>query len=421
MSVTILRVSQLNRFVKSFLEGEDRLRDLYLSGEIANFKAYPSGHFYFSLRDESASVAAVMFRGNAQNLRFLPENGMQVLARGSVTLYERDGKFQVVVSELIPKGEGERAVALLQLRRRLEAEGLFAQERKRTLPPRPRVIGVVTSEKGAVLHDIISVVTRKSPQTLLLLSPAAVQGAQAAASIAKAVRALNADGRAEVILVARGGGSAEDLWSFQDEGVARAVAGSAIPVVSAVGHETDVTLCDLAADLRAATPTAAAEIALGGIADLPEQLRQREEALGLYARRALAAAEEKLIPRRAALLTACGRKLQESEGQLSARREKIFSISPAAMLAAKEEKLYNIERSLHNSVEKFIAGKEKLLSDRARSLELVSPVKVLARGYSVTQKDGRALRSAGELRPGDTVFTLLNEGSLTSVVTEVTI
>jgi len=421
MAITILRVSQLNRYVRSVLESDNRLREIYLRGEIANFAAYSSGHFYFSLRDESASVAAVMFRGNAQYLRFLPENGMRVLVRGAVTLYERDGKYQMIVSEIIPDGEGERTVALLQLRRRLEAEGVFAPERKRPLPPRPRVIGVVTSEKGAALHDIISVVERKAPQTLLLLSPAAVQGERAAAEIVRAIGALNADGRADVILVARGGGSTEDLWSFQEEVVVRAVTASAIPVISAVGHETDVTLCDLAADRRAATPTAAAEIALGGIPDLPEQLLQRQEALAMLLDRVLTGAAERIHPRRAALCAAVSRLLENANRQLAQKKEKIFSISPAALLAAREEKLYNMSKSLHIGVEAAFSNAEQTLAVRAKSLELVSPVRVLARGYSVTQKDGHALRAAAEAQVGDTVTTLLHEGCIRSVITEVTL
>ena len=420
MAVTILRVSQLNRFVRSLLEGDRRLQEIYLRGEIANFAAYPSGHFYFSLRDEAATVSAVMFRSNAQYLRFLPENGMRVLVRGAVTLYERDGRYQIIASEIIPDGAGEKTVALLQLRRRLEEEGLFSPERKRPLPPRPRVIGVVTSEKGAVLHDIISVVTRKAPQTLLLLSPAAVQGESAPAAIARAIEKLAADGRSEVVIVARGGGSAEDLWGFQDEAVVRAVAACPVPVVSAVGHETDVTLCDLAADRRAATPTAAAEIALGGIPDLPEQLSRRGEALRLLTERILSAAADRLTPRGESLKTAALRSISDADRQLAQKKERIFSIRPAAILAAREEKLYNISKSLHNSAEQAFAAREHALAARAQRLELVSPVRVLARGYSVTQKDGHALRAAGEAAVGDTVTTLLHEGSITSVITEVT-
>ena len=397
MPITVLRVSQLNRYVRSVLESDARLREIYLRGEITDFKAYPSGHLYFSLRDETASVAAVMFRGNAQALRFVPENGMQVLVRGSVALYETTGKYQVVVSEVIPDGEGARAVALLQLRRKLEAEGLFAPERKRPLPENPAVIGIVTSRQGAVLHDVLSVLQRKAPDRLLLLAAAAVQGAGAAQELARAIALLNADGRSEVILLARGGGSTEDLWSFQEEAVVRAVASSAVPVISAIGHETDTTLCDLAADRRAATPTAAAEIALGGIPDCAERLAQRSDLL----------------------LHAMQGRIFAANAAFSAQKAKLSAIEPAQLLAEREKRLYNMSEKLHKASEAACTSRETALAARARGLELVSPLQVLSRGYSVTQKDGRALRRASEAKCGDRITTLLGEGRIASVITEV--
>ena len=398
MPIPVLRVSQLNRFVRSLLESAPQLSEVYLRGEISNLSYYPaSGHYYFSLKDEAASVRAVMFRSNAALLRFIPENGMCVLARGAVTLYERDGLYQLTVSELVPDGAGARAVMLEQLRRRLTEEGLFSQEKKRPLPKNPGVIGIVTSPQGAVLHDILSVVERKAPDLRLLLAPAAVQGREAAASVARAIRLLGEDGRSDVILLARGGGSAEDLWAFQEEESVRAVASSPIPVISAVGHETDTTLCDWAADCRAATPTAAAEIALGGREDLRVRLSQKGEALSASIR--------------------C--RLTENDRLFSERKSKISSLDPAFLLAEQEKRLYNITEKMHNLRGDLLRRQEEKILTRAGQLDLLSPLRVLARGYSITQKNGVPLQNVSQLLAGDTVETRLAEGRLLSVVTEV--
>lgn len=398
MAVTILRVSQLNRFVHSLLESDARLSGVYLRGEISNLSYYPSsGHYYFSLKDETASIRAVLFRQNAAMLRFFPENGMRVLVRGSVTLFERDGQYQIIVSDLVPEGAGERAVLLEQLRRRLEQEGLFSLERKRPLPASPRVIGIVTSPQGAVLHDVISVLQRKAPDIRLLLSPTAVQGADAAASVAEALRRLCEDGRSDVILLARGGGSAEDLWAFQEETAVRAVAASPIPVISAIGHETDTTLCDWAADRRAATPTAAAEIALGGREDAIDRLLQRKSALAAAIEETLANAEQRFLT----------------------KKSQISSFEPSSLLAQQEKALYHITEKMEQLSHQILQRREEMLSARAASLELVSPLRVLARGYSITGKNGETA-SAKALAPGDAITTRFADGVVSSVVTEVT-
>ena len=397
MPLAILRVSQLNRYLHSLLEGDTRLREVYLRGEIANFARYPSGHVYFSLREGDASVRGVMFRGNAMYLRFVPENGMQVIVRGSVSLYERDGTCQIIAAEIVPAGAGERAVALEQLKRRLEGEGLFAPERHRPLPLRPAVLGVVTSEKGAVIHDIESVVLRKAPDVRLLLAPAAVQGDAAAGQLQAALESLNRDGRSDIIILARGGGSAENLDAFQTEALVRAVAASRIPVISAVGHETDTTLCDLAADCRAATPTAAAEIALGGIPDLPERLAGRRSALCSAMEMSMSGQSEALIDRRerfSALSPMAA--LSERQNEIESRRETLFSLSRGQLVRGEDE-----------------------LARRADALRHLSPLAVLARGYSITQKNGAALRCAGDVTCGDTIETVLEHGRVLSTVTAV--
>ncbi|HWP52395.1 MAG TPA: exodeoxyribonuclease VII large subunit, partial [Clostridia bacterium] len=280
MKLPILKVSQLNRYVKSQLEADPRLKEVYVAGEIGTLTVNQrSGHLYLTLRDETSSIKAIMFAGNAMQLKFMPQSGMAVVARGSATLYERDGAFQLSVSELMLDGAGAQGFAFEKQKQLLATKGYFDEHKKRVLPYNPAVIGVVTSDSGAALHDIISVIARKNPTVHVLLVPAVVQGPDAPASIAAAIATLNRDGRSAVIIVGRGGGSAEDLWAFNEEATVRAVAESHIPTISAVGHETDITLCDLAADLRAATPTAAAELAVADRAQLAERLAQREMAI----------------------------------------------------------------------------------------------------------------------------------------------
>ena len=257
----VLTIGQLNAYVKSLLDGDDNLNHVYVSAEISNFtNHYRTGHFYFSLKDENAVIRAVMFRSSAQRLKFLPQDGMRVIVRGRVSLYERDGQYQLYVDDLQPDGVGALNLAYEQLKEKLSKEGLFAPERKKTLPRYPMRVGVVTSPTGAAVRDIINVLSRRFPLAQIILQPVQVQGADAPGQIADAIRLFNEKKAADVLIVGRGGGSLEELWAFNEEEVARAVAASEIPVVSAVGHETDFTICDFAADLRAPTPSAAAEL-----------------------------------------------------------------------------------------------------------------------------------------------------------------
>ena len=257
----VLTIGQLNAYVKSLLDGDDNLNHVYVSAEISNFtNHYRTGHFYFSLKDENAVIRAVMFRSSAQRLKFLPQDGMRVIVRGRVSLYEWDGQYQLYVDDLQPDGVGALNLAYEQLKEKLSKEGLFAPERKKTLPRYPMRVGVVTSPTGAAVRDIINVLSRRFPLAQIILQPVQVQGADAPGQIADAIRLFNEKKAADVLIVGRGGGSLEELWAFNEEEVARAVAASEIPVVSAVGHETDFTICDFAADLRAPTPSAAAEL-----------------------------------------------------------------------------------------------------------------------------------------------------------------
>ena len=397
LGLTVLKVSQLNRYVRSQLESDERLSEVYLKGEIANLAIYPSGHIYFSLRDEVSSVRAVMFASSAAYLRAYPENGAQVLVRGSVSLYERDGTFQIKVTELVMQGDGERAMRLELLRKKLAEEGLFSSERKKPLPQNVGTIGVVTSERGAVIHDIISVLERKAPYVNVILAPVSVQGEGVSRKIADAIEALNLDGRSDVIIIARGGGSAEDLSAFNEECVVRAAADSKIPVISAIGHETDVSLCDLAADMRAATPTAAAEMAVGSMPDMSSVIKTIKAKLDL----------------------AVNCNLESMQRELYIKKVEISAFKPENFLALYEERLYNITEKMHIASRNIISDREKKLGETAARLELISPLKVLSRGYSITTKNDTPLSSVNKLENGEMIETILPDGKIISVITEV--
>lgn len=268
-----ISVSQVNKYVHSLLDSDYRLKDVYIKGEISNLSFYPrTGTFYLSLKDSESQIKAVIFKSNAMYLSFIPQNGMNVIARGNITLYEKDGTYQLIISELIPEGIGSSEMLLKQLKEKLTKEGIFDPSKKLLFPKKISTIAVVTSEQGAVIHDIISVVSRKKPYMDLLLSPANVQGENTAFAVIKALDRILIDKRADIVIIARGGGSREDLWGFQNEELVRKVSSFPIPVISAIGHETDYTLCDLAASFRAATPTAAAEIACGSCMDINDYL-----------------------------------------------------------------------------------------------------------------------------------------------------
>lgn len=371
----VLTVTQLNRYVKSLLEGDARLNCVYITGEISNFTDhYRSGHLYFSLKDETCAVKAVMFASAARRLRFAPENGMKVLVRGRVSAYEVSGQYQLYAEEMQPVGAGERAVALEQLKEKLRREGLFEQARKRALPQFPKRVGAITSATGAVIHDIQNVLTRRWPLAELVLLPVAVQGAQAVPQLVQALQTFNRKQCADVLIIGRGGGSAEDLWAFNEELVVRAVAASQIPIISAVGHETDVTLTDFAADLRAPTPSAAAELAVPDRAELMESLLQTAVQLRL-------GVEQRLNDERMQL-DLLAQSLQEG-------------LETPAQLCRQE------------------------LSVLAGRLEDLSPLKVLKRGYSmVTDAGGGVLTDPHAVMVGEQVQVRMDKGTLFCTVDE---
>ncbi len=400
-----LSVTQLNQTIKMLLEGNSVLSDVWVQGEVSGGKLYASGHLYFSLKDEESVMSAVMFRGSMARMEFHPENGMRVLAHGRVSAYVPRGQYQLIVDRMVPAGAGELAVAFEQLKARLGAEGLFDPARKRPLPAHPTRIGVVTSPSGAAVHDIIRVARGRCPSAEILLFPSLVQGPEAAAYLRGGIQYFNAvrDDPAQavdIIIIGRGGGSVEDLWAFNDERLARTVAASEIPVVSAVGHEVDFTICDFVADLRAATPSAAAELCLPDKADLSRQVR----ALGA---RMQHAEENRLRAHRARLVRLVeARVLTSPEGVYRLRRERAEGLS----------------RRLSLSVAGHLSRGRQSLSRVAAALSALDPLSILGRGYAMVQdEDGRVVSAAARLVPEDRVSLRFSDGRAVARIEETTL
>ncbi len=392
----LLTVTQLNTYIKSRFEEDEALAQVFVAGEISNFtNHYRSGHLYFSLKDEKCAVKAVMFARYAGRLRFLPQDGMRVIARGRVGVYEVSGQYQLYVEDLQPEGVGALSLAFEQLKAKLEKEGLFAAERKKPLPRFPESIGVVTSPTGAAVHDILTILARRFPAARVVLCPVLVQGEGAAPQIVDALERLNRLNCADVIILGRGGGSVEDLWPFNEEAVARAVAASRIPVISAVGHETDFTLCDFAADLRAPTPSAAAELAVPDRAELAAGLAALRERLQSAARERLESGRMRIdgLTRSRALQSPL-----ESVGLLRARVDRLSE----SLAAAARRKTDAAKAALARS-----AGK----------LEALSPLAVLARGYAVVYDgSGRAVSGAAAVREKEKILVRMRDGGLNCTV-----
>ena len=395
----ILTVSQLNRYVKSLLDGDFRLRDLFLRGEISNYtRHYRSGHLYFTLKEGGSAVKAVMFAGYAQELAFEPENGMAVILRCSVSLYERDGSYQIYVYEMQPDGRGALQVAFEQLYRKLQVQGLFDETNKKPIPRFTQRIGVVTSETGAALQDILNILSRRCPMAQVVLAPALVQGREAPDSLIAALQALDEWGKCDVIIIGRGGGSMEDLWCFNDERLVRQIVACHTPIISAVGHETDFTLCDYAADLRAPTPSAAAELASVKM----EQLEERLEILADRTKRA------------------AGHYLAQKEQQLQRLSLQLTHLTPERRLQEYAEKLQNLWNMIQSSEKSVIIKKQEALRLQSARLQALDPMARLAGGYSMVLKDGRVLSSIQQAQEGDHLQVRLHDGTLRVLTEEVT-
>jgi exodeoxyribonuclease VII large subunit len=386
----IYTVRELTGEIKAVLEGG--FSSIWVEGEISNFKHHTSGHMYFTLKDAEAQLRGVMFRGSNRLLKFQPQDGLAVVAFGALTVYERRGEYQLVVEALEPKGVGALMLAFEQLKARLEAEGLFDPARKRPLPRFPRKVGIITSPAGAAIRDMLTIIGRRFPGLAVLIHPVQVQGPGAAEEIAAALEAMGRRGDLDVLIVGRGGGSLEDLWAFNEEVVARAIAASPLPVVSAVGHETDVTIADFVADLRAPTPSAAAEL----VAAQRDELRLRVDDLSSRAAAGLA------------------RLLAQRREQLGGLERHLGLLSPAAYAARKGERLQGLSQRLHAWWELRQTRRREHLRRLAGTLEALSPLGILARGYSICfLLPGRTVLKAAEEAPvGAAVAVRLYRGTL---------
>ena len=397
MEQQVLGVTELNQIIKSLLDNIPLLNQVFVRGEISNYKLYPSGHHYFTLKDAEGAIRCVMFRGQAGALRFRPENGMKVIAAGRVTVFPRDGAYQLYCSHLSPDGVGDLHVAFEQLKERLWQEGLFDEANKKPLPRYPRRIALITSPAGAAVHDMIRILRRRYPAAEVKVLPVRVQGVEAPPEIAGAIRYANLHQLADLIITGRGGGSIEDLWAFNDERVARAIYASEIPVISAVGHEPDVTIADFAADVRAATPSHAAELAVPD----QQELRQR-----------LADAE-------ARILAANAKRLQIARQRLETMASKRVLKDPMAFIQDKRMLLDYMQQRFSHGADTLLYRPKNQLAALAAKLDAMSPLKVLARGFSVvTDEDGTIIRSASQVDRGDTVTVALAEGALRCSVEE---
>lgn len=430
-------IQQLTRYIKLHLESEPRLQDIWVRGEISNFNHHTSGHMYFTLKDENSRVRAVMFASYNRRIAFIPRDGTKVLARGNVSVYERDGQYQFYVTEMQPDGIGSLYLAYEQLKKKLEAEGLFREDRKRSIPAFPETVGVVTSPTGAAVRDIITTLKRRMPSVNVLLCPVTVQGKHAAPSIVNGIERLNERGGIDVIIVGRGGGSIEELWAFNEETVARAIAASQIPIISAVGHETDFTIADFVADLRAATPTAAAELAVPHHVELKQSLLQVQHRLRQALLEKLQRNKERLqTMRRASYFMYPKKHLLESSERLDRLTDRL-QYYQKALLAQKKERLTRLERSLyqydprrelrHAGREIEAKRKQLILSMRRKvdyqwqawqahlkHLDALSPLKVMQRGYSVVYDEPKKqiVKSIEQVQPGDLVHVMLYDGEL---------
>ena len=395
MAQNVLSITQLTEYIRGRLDDDPFLGQVAVRGEISNYKVYPSGHHYFTLKDEGAALKCVMFKSSAMRLRFRPDNGMKVIAMGKVTVYPRDGAYQLYCAAMAMDGVGDLYAAFEQLKKKLAAQGLFDPAHKKPLPKCPGTIGIVTSSAGAAVHDMLRILRKRYPLTKVRLLPVRVQGAEAPGEIAAAIRYANRYRLADLLIVGRGGGSIEDLWAFNDELVAHAIYESEIPVISAVGHEPDVTISDYVADLRAATPSNAAELAV------PDQdaLRQNLDAMS------------------SAMASALSRQLKAARQHLDVLSRSPALRSPTGYIEQREKSLELLKNRLIAAQNQSITRKSQRYIAAVSKLDAMSPLKVLTRGYSMAQTEaGEVLRSVRQVELGERISVLLSDGKLSATV-----
>lgn len=393
-----LTVTELNQYIKDLIDVNPPLSDIYIKGEISNFKAHSSGHFYFTLKDADSALKSVMFRSSAQKMEFMPENGMKVIAHGRISAFVRDGAYQLYADSMEPDGVGALYIAFEQLKRKLEGEGLFASERKKPLPKIPSVVGIVTSPTGAAVRDIINICRRRFSYARLVLYPALVQGPDAPVSVVRGIEYFNKTKSADVLIVGRGGGSVEDLWAFNTELVARAAAASEIPLISAVGHETDFTICDFVADRRAPTPSAAAEIAVPNTVELKQKflnIISRERAV---LQRTLEGYRQRL------LRSSTSRVLRSPLNTIEDRRMAVLALA----------------RRMEPAMQRELEKKRSALASAGGTLSALNPMAVLTRGFCAAfSSNGEIIRSVEHVKHGDEIAIQMADGTADAVVKSV--
>ncbi|MDQ8735550.1 exodeoxyribonuclease VII large subunit [Paenibacillus sp. LHD-38] len=433
----IYSIKELNRYIKMKMESDLLLGDVWLRGEISNFTHHSSGHMYFTLKDSDSRIKSIMFASQNQRLPFIPKEGTKVIARGNISVYERDGNYQFYVNSMQPDGIGSLYLAFEQLKSKLSNEGLFAQSRKRPIPLFPRAIGIITSPTGAAVRDIIITLQRRYPLIPIFVYPVLVQGTQAAPAIVKAIEAMNRFGEADVLIVGRGGGSLEELWAFNEEAVARSIAASVIPVISAVGHETDFTIADFVADLRAATPTAAAELAVPSTAELQQQLRRQQQRLVqgiryrvqdekeklqrirrspffLYPRKYLLEQAERLDRLTERLEQRTKRITDRGHTRLARLQTTLAGHHPGDRVAFASKRWQTAHKQLEHAMSISVKENKHKLFSTMKQLDALSPLKVMSRGYSLVydEQEQRLIKSIQDVKPGDIVKVKVADGQL---------
>lgn len=431
-----LSVHALTKYIKRKFDADPHLRDIHVRGEISNFKQHSSGHMYFTLKDEKARILAVMFSSHSRTMKFVPENGMKVIVKGEITVYESSGQYQIYIKEMQPDGIGELFLAFEQLKQKLGAEGLFAPEAKKGLPSFPRTVGVITSPTGAAIRDIITTIKRRYPIATILVFPALVQGENAAPSIANAIYKANSMKQIDVLIVGRGGGSIEELWAFNEEQVARAIFASKIPIISAVGHETDFTIADFVADLRAPTPTGAAELAVPHIEELMDRVLQRQRRLIRAMQEKFRFEKERLTrveksyalryPERLyeqkleqvdklteMLVRGTTRMYSKKTDQHAQLYKRLRLNHPREALDDAKKQFERTHKDMERAMKQILAMKQTDFERIISTLQALSPLKIMERGYSLAYtENNRLIKSVDQVKVSQQVQIQLTDGSL---------
>lgn len=439
-NLNVLSVKDVNKLLKNLIEKSHATKDVLVRGEISNFTNHSSGHMYFSLKDAHGVLKIVMFKQNTLSLKFMPQNGMKVILRGDIVVYEKGGIYQIQAKDMIPDGIGSLHLAFEQLKEKLNKEGLFDPSLKKEIPILPKTIGVITSPTGAAVRDILTTIRRRFPIAKVILFPVLVQGEQAAKSIVKGIQTMNEVSNADVLIVGRGGGSIEDLWAFNEEIVARAIFNSTIPIISAVGHETDFTIADFVSDIRAATPTAAAEIATSRtLQDIQKTLQNFETRLSHYLLSSLEKAKNHVLTLQKALeynhpekkindfaqsidlleskmLSQLNFIMKEKENDLSLLSQKLSSFKPIEKIHLAKETLERMDESIQKQMNLFIHQKREHLHLSISKLDQLSPLKTLSRGYSIVKKGKKVIKNIEDVSVGEKLHVTLSNGKMQCLV-----